>query len=94
MPFEKALYKKDSTKTKNGSNKKRPGWSFPLGGEESSIDSVFRTKQQHLSLRLPHRGNRNNRGDSPSPNFLDAFHTQRILSGILRSSKTGMRIEL
>ena len=45
MPFEKALYKKDSTKTKNGSKKKRPGWSFALGGEESSIDSVFRTKQ-------------------------------------------------
>ena len=45
MPFEKALYKKDSTKTKNGSKKKRPGWSFALGGEESSIDSVFRTKE-------------------------------------------------
>ena len=35
-----------------------------------------------------------NHGESPSPNFLDGFHTQRILNGILRSSQTGMRVEL
>ena len=46
MPFEKALYKKDSVKTKNSSSKKkRSSWSVGFGGGESSIDSVYRTKQ-------------------------------------------------
>ena len=46
MPFEKALYKKDSVKTKNSSSKKkRSSWSMGFGGNESSIDSVYRIKQ-------------------------------------------------
>ena len=35
-----------------------------------------------------------NDGESPSPNFLDGFHNQQILNGILRSSETGKRIDL
>lgn len=47
MPFEKALYKKDSVKTKNSSSKKkRSSWSMDFGGNESSIDSVYRSKQR------------------------------------------------
>jgi len=47
MPFEKALYKKDSVKTKNSSSKKkRSSWSMGFGGNESSIDSVYRSKQR------------------------------------------------
>lgn len=45
IPFEKALYKKDSTKTKKSSKRKNSRWSMPFGDDESPIDSVYRTKQ-------------------------------------------------
>ncbi len=46
IPFEKALYKRDSIKTKKGSSKKkRSGWSMAFGDGEIPIDNVYRTKK-------------------------------------------------
>jgi hypothetical protein len=45
LAFEKALYKRDSTRTKEGSSKKkRPRWATAFGDSENSIESVYRTK--------------------------------------------------
>ena len=45
LPFEKALYKRDSIRTKESSGKKkRPRWVTAFGDSENPIESVYRTK--------------------------------------------------
>ena len=51
VPFEKALYKKDTTKIdKENSGKKRSAWSMNLGDEDNPVEDVSRIENYDVTL--------------------------------------------
>ena len=51
VPFEKALYKKDTTETKKeDSGKKRSSWSMTIGDDDNPVEDVFRIENYDVIL--------------------------------------------
>jgi len=51
VPFEKALYKEDTTETKKeDSGKKRSSWSITIGDDDNPVEDVFRIENYDVIL--------------------------------------------
>jgi len=51
VPFEKALYKEDTTETKKeDSGKKRSSWSMTIGDDDNPVEDVFRIENYDVIL--------------------------------------------